>query len=345
MMPIPTSILLAACLAAGAADPAVVAPDHAAIRYLGRWQAQEGERVGQWAAPALRVAFTGTRLAIRLGQEPSSFVVRVDDGPDRSFADRRGTVEIAPEGLGGGAHRLRIVAACGKALRFRGLELAPGGTVLAPAPAPTLLFIGDSITFGAGATDPTLGGWAWLASEALGADCVRIAQGGIGLCDGFEAPLGTRGMERQFAKLGAVGSPLAEREWTGAEDPAVVVVNLGTNDGNRNHAKPVPMDVFRARYAGFLKTLRTRYPKPPILALELFNSYASEKCAAIRGAVEDYAKASGDARVHCVSAKGWVNPDPKGGDIKPDWSHPTDQGHAKLAAKAAEAIRPHLQRP
>jgi lysophospholipase L1-like esterase len=146
-------------------------------------------------------------------------------------------------------------------------------------------------------------------------------------------------MEKQFFQLGAFGSPKGDTPYAGfaVDRPSLIVVNLGTNDGNKNEKNPVPMDVFQERYAAFLKALRTTYPNTPILALELFNRN-KDKCEAIRQAVAQTVRDTGDARLRVISTDEWVNPNPAGGDIASDWSHPTDQGHAKLARRMADIL-------
>lgn len=347
------------CVVSGAiaARPALAATDGLPadpnFRYFGRWdRADVSEYVAQWAGAYLRVGFTGARVAIRLGEgEPSSFFAAIDGGPPVEYRDRAGLVDLTPaEGMkptspGGGPHQLFLIARVGKPLRFRGL--APGGDRTARTAPPkvgarSVLFVGDSITFGASAANPTLDAWAPRAAAAAGCEYARIAQGGIGLVDGYDAPIGRRGMEKQFGMLGAFGSARGDAPFAGWADerPDIVVVNLGTNDADSNEKNPAPLDVFRDRYVGFLTTLRARYPAATILVLEPFNRNGG-KCKAVREAVERHTTVTGDRRAFCISTEGWVNP--AGGDIAPDWSHPTDQGHGKLARRMTEALRELLR--
>jgi hypothetical protein len=60
---------------------------------------------------------------------------------------------------------------------------------------------------------------------------------------------------------------------------------VGTNDASKPENK-VPMDVFATTCATFLKELRARSPAATILPLEIFNSFAKEKVAAINAAVQ-----------------------------------------------------------
>jgi hypothetical protein len=110
----------------------------------------------------------------------------------------------------------------------------------------------------------------------------------------------------------------------------------GTNDGNRNKKNSAPVEVFRDRHASFLGDLRNTYPKATLVAPELFNRNGA-KNDAIRQAVALHAEATSDTCVRSVSTEGWVNPDPAEGDITPDWSHPADQGHRRLAIRMAGA--------
>jgi lysophospholipase L1-like esterase len=326
---------------------AAIPPSDSALRWYGRWdRSQKEEYVSQWAGAYLKAAFTGHSVSVLLNDsEPSSFYMRVDDGPVAEFTEKTGTVDLTPPGgLKPGTHQLFLIARVGKTLRFRGLALSGGGRAAAPKIGKnTVLFVGDSITFGASATNPTLDSWAPRAATTVGCDHTRIAQGGIGLVDGYDAPIGKCGMEKQFFQLGAFGSPKGDTPYAGfaVDRPSLIVVNLGTNDGNKNEKNPVTMGVFRERYAAFLKALRTIYPNTPILALELFNRN-KDKCEAIRQAVAQTVRETEDERFRVISTDGWVNPNPVGGDIAPDWSHPTDQGHAKLAQRMADVLRENL---
>ncbi|HLL89154.1 MAG TPA: GDSL-type esterase/lipase family protein [Tepidisphaeraceae bacterium] len=344
----PCLALLACLLSSGSAAGAAnaVKPSDEALRYFGRWStADVNEYVSQWAGAYVKAAFTGDRVTIKLGDKPSSFYSIIDGGEPQRFEAKTGDVELTAAGGDAAApHQLKIIAEVGKEFRFRGLDLPAGETLkAADVHDGHVLFIGDSITFGASATNTTLDAWAPASADAAGLEHARVAQGGIGLVSGYDAPAGKTGMEDQFFKLDRFGSPNGGKPYPpeGEQKPSIIVINLGTNDGNKNEKNPVPMDVFQARYVGFLKKLRDRYPDATILALELFNTYAGDKNKAIRAAVSAFQDEAKDTNVHFVSAKGWVNPDPKGGDIKPDWSHPTDQGHAKLTKKMAEVLRQH----
>jgi lysophospholipase L1-like esterase len=342
-------VLVSLAVPAGAMGQSDVAPAAPELRYFGRWdQSGKDVYVSQWSGAYVKVGFTGDRVTVRLDNaKPSSFYVLVDGREPQHVTDKTGEVELAVGAGGGdGTHQLKLVAEVGKELRFGGVR--PGeGQSLKPARlhAGHVLFIGDSITRGASATNLTLDAWAPASADSAGLEHDRIAQGGIGLVSGFDAPAGKVGMEEAFFKLGQFGSPGGNNSYPAEADrqPTLIVINLGTNDGNRNEKNPVPMDVFQQRHVGFVTKLRERYPDATILALQLFNTLAREKNEAIEAAVQQV-NAGGDKNVHYVSTHGWVDPNPKGGDIAPDWSHPTDQGHHKLTAKMAEVLKQYVNK-
>jgi lysophospholipase L1-like esterase len=176
------------------------------------------------------------------------------------------------------------------------------------------------------------------AAADTGSDFIRIAQGGIGLVDGYDAPIGKRGMEKQFTRLGSFGSPKGDTPFggLGGEKPDVVVVNLGTNDGNRNEKNPAPMTVFRDATPPFWASCedlpRRDHPRSGAVQPQWGQKRGDPAgCGAP-------CSTTGDQRTRTVSTDGWVNPDPAGGDIAPDWSHPTDAGHEKLARRMTQVL-------
>jgi lysophospholipase L1-like esterase len=193
----------------------------------------------------------------------------------------------------------------GTRLRLAG---RPGG--------PRIEFYGDSITQGVRSLSahPESEGadgsksFAYLTARALGASAYQVGFGrqGVVRTGNGEVPPGTESFGWNFA-----GSP-AER----VEQPDVVVLNLGVNDGTLS----------AAQYGEYLARVRSTYLASEIVALSPFNGrLASEIEAAV--------KAADDPKIRYVDAAGWITE----ADCT-DGVHPSVDGHAKIAARLTDVL-------
>ncbi|MEE1295436.1 MAG: GDSL-type esterase/lipase family protein [Bifidobacterium sp.] len=165
------------------------------------------------------------------------------------------------------------------------LAMAPGVPPLADGTR-RIEFYGDSVTCGErneataylGQLDPEVDlsaasnawySYAAIAARALGARARLIAQGGASLLDGigwFNGPdyLGMESMWDRVRYNPALGGT---SRWDFAGfTPQVVVVALGQNDTHPRDFMALDYDGdearhWRARYADFLRALRSRYPR------------------------------------------------------------------------------------
>jgi lysophospholipase L1-like esterase len=127
-------------------------------------------------------------------------------------------------------------------------------------------FIGDSITCGYGneaanqnehftpRTENAALAWGAVAARQLKADLAVEAWSGIWLMDnGHDLP-----MPKRWGRTLPMedGSTWAFTSWI----PDAVVINLGTNDGN----KPIEEAAWAAAYHAFIATIRLHYPKAHI---------------------------------------------------------------------------------
>ncbi|HEX6359894.1 SGNH/GDSL hydrolase family protein [Actinophytocola sp.] len=308
---------LAAVLVPAPTATADVLPTDSNIRYFGRWNTSSSTAfVSEWAGAYVLVGFTGTTVKLRQRNSIDLFA-SIDGGPDVSYRNVSGTVNLTPTPLAAGTHTLRVsyrpVAGSyrGDAV-FQGVILDPGArTVVPQTPSRIIEFIGDSITVGQLSSKQALTAYGWLTGERLRTGHTQIAVGGACL---YPAADGCIGMSQRFLKTGlAATAP----DWDFSRYQAsAVVINLGTNDVGHG----VTGAQFQSAYIALLRNVRAKYPNANIFALQTFRKrYIAETQAAVA--------AVGDARVRFVNTDGWIN---EATDTV-DNVHPNDTGHRKIA--------------
>ncbi|MFI6643091.1 GDSL-type esterase/lipase family protein [Streptomyces sp. NPDC050504] len=198
------------------------------------------------------------------------------------------------------------------------LGLRGRGGALAPGPArPRWLVHGDSITEGWWSTRPAHA-WPAAAGRALGLDAVNLGYAG--------AARGELPTAEQLAALPADRITLA----------------FGTNCWSRTpHSAPLLYEVVRA----YVALIRTGHPGTPLQLLSpvlrpeaedvpnVLGATLGELRAAMERAVRDLV-AAGDGALSLVPGAGILGP----GHLA-DGLHPTDAGHARIAAAIARAWR------
>ncbi len=265
----------------------MLAPDSAAITYSPyTWNVQAGSAITVNPGAYFRTLFSGATCALNFDVSgmvaPASQIWwRIDNGAWTQASVAASVPCTIPAATAGNAdvpyHLLEVVVKsatetqnrwnAGNSTRvvFTGLVLSAGGAALAPGAAPIrVLVFGDSITegvrtLGESATNDTdrndaMMGWAHRLGALLGAEIGVVGFGATGLSvtgSGGVPPLGT-----SYALLyGGVA-----RSFTPA--PALVVFNIGTNDGATNTV---------AAMVSVLNSIITACPGVPIAVLRPFN--------------------------------------------------------------------------
>jgi len=315
-------------------------PQDSNLLYVGRWDKSNASAPhSYWGGAYIRTGFTGTSLSAKLGKS-ADIVVFIDAKAAVIKLGSNGTVSLA-SGLAAGNHTVKLVARfAADEIVFQGFVLDAGAKTVAPAALPMIEFIGNSITSGSITTNGNISAYPWLVGETLNADRAIISYPGTTLVNGYHLNFNGMpaiGMEVQYTKLNT--SPLTpattdpiNKSWNFTDyTPDLVVINIGTNDGN---GAGVPTATFQTSYLNFLKLIRGKYPKAQIFALRTFGGYmATQTQAAVTQVVN-----AGDTRVHYVNTTGWL----VSSDFGSDGLHPTDAGHVKLDGILAPLLKPYL---
>ncbi|MEU4745566.1 RICIN domain-containing protein [Actinosynnema sp. NPDC023658] len=300
------------------------APTDPNVKYFGRWNtADPTAYVSEWAGAYVLVGFTGRTVKLKQ-RNAIDFFVSIDGGPDVSYVNRSGTVDLTPTPLAAGNHTLRVsyrpIAGSyhGDAV-YRGIQLDSGAGTFAPAvPSKIIEFVGDSITVGQLSSKQALTAYGWLVGERLGAGHTQIAVGGACLVSAAD---GCIGMSDRFLRTGL--QPDATN-WDFSRYRAdAVVINLGTNDVGHS----VTGSQFQSAYVTLIQRARQKYPTATILAMQTFRKrFIPETQAAVR--------IVNDPKVQFVDTTGWIV---ESTDTV-DNVHPNDQGHRKIADRLAPIL-------
>jgi lysophospholipase L1-like esterase len=321
----------AAATAGPAASPAAAlgngSPIDPNIAYVGRWDTTSSALyVPSWTGAYLQTAFTGTTVKIKQRNAVNMYV-SIDGGSDVFYAGVRGTVNLTPQALPAGTHRLRVSYRSGDGV-FQGLLFDPGAGTVSPTVSTKLVeFVGDSITAGFSASKLALSAYGWVLGEKLGVRHTQIARSGYCLV----GQSGCVGQSTQFFQLASTGTTA----WDFSRYQAsAVVINLGTNDVGHS----VTGAQFQSAYTGFLRDIRAKYPNAVLFVMETFKRrYLAETQAAVTAR-----NTAGDAKVRFINTEGWLT---VGIDYTDTDGHPNDAGHVKVANRLAPIIAPAIGVP
>ena len=243
--------------------------------------------------------------------------------------------------------RLVKLSECTQSLMALEAVETDGEMAAVPPKGLKIEFIGDSITCGYGvegkcgeetfstATENAEKSYAGLTAAALDADVQLNSYSGFGIVSGWTGDPSVRNdailVPMFYEKTGMSdsrlpdGSFLQELPWDFSRwQPQVVVIILGTNDLSWC-VSPDRKELFRREYAAFLKTVRKCRPQARMLCmLGVMGTGLNE---AMAGAVEDYRRETGDARIRVrLLEEQNQKEDGVGSDF-----HPSEKTQRKLA--------------
>lgn len=228
---------------------------------------------------------------MRSDTDTSALTVVVDHGvPALTVLHKGAQTVLLAAGLDPGIHWVEVFKRTETwqgILTLDGIELPAGAVLLSPPllPLRKLLFIGDSVTCGAGVdNNPTctdspahpisdayhaygmeLGRWLDAQTHLVcyGGRGLQRDYRGLGIADGvLNAP--------QFFNLSIPSDVVSSRSswdyrrWT----PDAIVISLGTNDFNLQETKPLDERTWVEEYVRFLKDVRADYPAAMMLVTE-----------------------------------------------------------------------------
>jgi len=303
----------------------------------------------------LLLRFQGTSLSLHLicDSEKSALTVVVDHGAPALVLLQKGEQTVAlASGLDAGAHTVEVYK---RTETWQGIvtlldvDLPADGALLTPPPLPArgLMFVGDSVTCGAGVEnnatctpDPAhpandaYDGFAMELGRRLDAQTHLVCYGGRGVVRDYRG-LGIADNvpnAPQFLDLAIASDETASRalwdyhKWT----PDGIFVSLGTNDFNLQKTKPLNSDAFVAEYARLLKTLRAHYPQAMIFVTE--GAIVTDPL--LRKYVQDAVAATQDTRTVWVQATHYPG---NGCD-----GHPTKAQNQKMVDDIESVLRKAL---
>ncbi|OAN65830.1 hypothetical protein [Sphingomonas sp. TDK1] len=232
----------------------------------------------QWPGIYFESAFRGDRVTLRFDDPVNEWRVSVDDKPPLSI-DRPGKADVTIDGVGGGAHRIRLdkVTESAAPTIFGGFFVGTGNGLPAPRTHRRQIeFIGDSSMTGYGArayrldctpeqvraTTDTPDAFAALAAQQEGADYQINAISGRGLIRnaGGSAPGGAM-TQLWSRRIPAESSPFVDPAW----QPQIVMLKLQADfvglrpDARWPNLATLVAD-YAASYGRFLAQLHRRYP-------------------------------------------------------------------------------------
>jgi lysophospholipase L1-like esterase len=273
----------------------------------------------------------GDSLALLLSStaDTSALTVVIDHGAPTLKTLHKGEQSLVlVSGLETGPHLVEVYKRTEMwqgVVTLMGIEPPEGSSLLARPllPARKLLFVGDSVTCGAGVDnnstcteDPShvisdaYHSYGMELGRRLDAQTHLVCHGGRGLDRDYRG-LGVADNvlnAPQFLNLSIPSDEVANRApWDyGRWTPDGIVVSLGTNDFHLQQSKPLDEESFVADYVRFLGTLRSPYPQATILATKgaivtdpLLRRYVQEAVARTQNARILWAKAEHDPGNGC----------------------------------------------
>lgn len=319
-------------------------PGEGRIRLLGRWDASgaPGRLVAVNPGSSFEFRYRGTACQLHFDRSankppPPQLWVRLDGTWKRHVVDGD-VIELgahAPPGehevwvvlKSADEHQRRWKPPLVASLALIGISLPGDGRFLRPPPRRRRIieFVGNSMTEGIlvhprakGKTWPDLADsrltYAFRTAEALDAEPRLIAFGAQGVTTGGNGGVPPAGLAYPFVYAGVPAT----------DAPAdIVVIAHGGNDSR------VPN--IEAGYRNLIRLVRRRNPDAAILCVVPFPQ--SHPASISRAVAAE--RAAGDASVHFVATRGWM-------DRKADTTdgvHPSARGHAKAAERLVEFIR------
>jgi len=316
------------------------------VRLIGRHDGctQGGVRQA-WSGAGFVARFEGTGLAFDQDGPAVEYTLVVDGVVQPKVVTTAGrTTTMAVSGLSPGEHsvevRRRGEASFGTTTLYA-VEASDGSLLSAPAePSRLIEIVGDSITCGYGNEGPDVScsfssetenhymTYGAILARAFGAELSAVAWSGRGVVSNYGGEAGPTLPDLYERAIPADDSSV----WGFRAQPALVIINLGTNDYSTENDPAT--EHFVAGYESLLTTIRARYPEAMILCTVgplLSGTDLVIARSNIAAAVMARA-AAGDDRVHSVEMN--TQNDSPGCD----W-HPSIATHTAMADELSPVVQ------
>ncbi len=299
--------------------------------------------------------FSGAALTAQISSDSdkSALTVVIDHAAPELRVLRRGTNDVAIESQSGsGPHIVEVYKRTETwqgIVTFLELRLGEGGELLDPPllPRRKLMFIGDSVTCGAGIennaeckadpdhpTSDAYDAYGMLLGRRLDAQSHLVCYGGRGLERDYRGLGIADGVVNipQFYQLAvASDEPSGRVPWDASRwQPDAIIVSLGTNDFNLQKTKPLDEKKWVAEYVAFVHALRKNYRHSFIILTE----GAIVTDPRLRRMVQDTVAKIRDKKVKYVPSTHYPG-------LACD-AHPTRMEHGKIADDLEPLIRQTL---
>jgi len=337
-----------------------ILPDSPNLQIVGRYDMRDAQHP-RFGYPGTGIIFrfqgTSARLQVSSDSDKSALTVVLDHGVPKLQLLQKGANDVDLTGrLQNSSHTVEIYKRTESwqgILTVQGIQLLDGGTLLPPPPLPsrTLMFVGDSVTCGAGlqfddkcTDDPAhpssdaYDAYGMLLGRKLDAQAHLVCYGGRGLERDYRGLGEADGVLNipQFFRLSiASDAPEVRAPWDAKRwQPDAIVVSLGTNDFNLQKTKPLDEKKWVAEYVAFLRELRKDYPRSALLLTEgsivtdpLLRQLVQQTVVALHDALSD-------ANAQFVPSSHYPGNGCNG--------HPTQAQHLRIADDLEPAIRKTL---
>ncbi|RLC33361.1 MAG: hypothetical protein DRZ76_04430, partial [Candidatus Nealsonbacteria bacterium] len=343
-------------------------PEDPHIQYYGRWDFTDPKNpVGNWGCIYIKTKFQGTSIKMKLNDSGSYFQYSIDGGPMNIISINSQTEYTLATGLADTVHTLEFYRRSGGSFgrtTFSGFVLDPGKVLVDPGPKPErkIEVIGDSISVGFGnegsggtsaSTENGYMAYGPQLARMFGAQWSIIAHSGQGIYRNLyeSIPPTQDNMTDEFLlTLFPIWPEMPNVLWDfNKYKPDVFIIFLGTNDFSGSPPYPSQTD-FELAYSDFIDFVRTQYPDTYIFCVGplvptgdgYYFGDQWDDCRAYIKNVVDAKNAEGDFKVYYCDTSGggndWWLPDQS--DYIGDWTHPTVEGHTKIANRLYNIIKP-----
>jgi lysophospholipase L1-like esterase len=271
-----------------------ILPDNPKLQIVGRYDGRDASHP-RFGFPGGGVIFrfkgTAASLDVSIDSDKGALSVVVDHGAPAMHLLKKGdNIVVLASQLDDAAHTVEVykrTETVQGVLTIHSIRLGEGGSLLDPPGLPVrrLMFVGDSVTCGAGVNnnavckpDPlspandAYNAYGLVLGRRLDAQSHLVCYGGRGLERDYRGLGAEKGVLNapQFIDLAvATDAPASRAAWDASRwQPDAIVVSLGTNDFNLQKTLPLNPKKWVDEYVAFVRTLRKEYPRASILLTE-----------------------------------------------------------------------------